>query len=100
MARSMFRTGSMSLGHWSPLPLARGEIRVGLARRRCVDHIKFGDPGRLKRQNISLLELEGVTGLRGNVHADYVEPRPVVARRSAASAAEQIEQAWSSFPHP
>ena len=44
------------------------------------------------RQRVGLVELERVVRLRIDVHADHLEPGPVVAHGRAAGAAEQVEQ--------
>ena len=64
-----------------------GEHLAGWAR---MDHI---EPAERIRHGVGLVELEWVTRLGRDVHANNVEARPRVPHCGTASAAEKIEQA-------
>ena len=68
-------------------PLSVGE---GLAGWRPVESVKLAPVLQEVLERIALVELERVVRLRVDVHANHLEPGPVVTHRSATSAAEEI----------
>jgi len=65
--------------------------RVRLARRGCVNRVKLVAVRSEVFQRVRLDELERVTRLRVDVHADDLEPGPVVSHGRATLAAEQVK---------
>ena len=76
-----------------------GEIRIGLARRRCMNGVKRGDKLWIKLQRVRLNKWKRIIRLRLNIDADNLKARFSVTDAGTPGAAEKIEQAWLIYFH-
>jgi hypothetical protein len=74
------------------IPVTLGQIRIGLARRRCMNRIERGYKRGIESHGIGLDECKRVVWLRYDVHTYNLEAGSAVSQAGAPSATEKIKQ--------